>query len=475
MSKTVRLFSFGLLAISLICFPTCRPQALTEVTESVDLAIEDALILTMDSTWQQYENGTVLIRDGQIIAVGPTEQLAGTYQAKKAISASGQVLLPGLINTHTHLAMTLFRGLADDLPLQTWLAEHIWPAEGAIMDADAVYAGSRLAIAELIRSGTTCFNDMYFFADEVARAAAEAGMRGRVGEGILNFPTPRSQNPAEAFAFTQQLLKKYQDHPLIGVCVTPHSAYACGPELLQQAARLATEYGVPLHIHLAETLTEGKTIQEIASLSPTAYLESLGVLQAGFIGAHGVHVSESDQQLLQQHQMGIAHCPESNMKLASGIAPVPQMQEKGIVVGLGTDGAASNNDLDLFEEMSTTAKLHKVHLMDPTVLPAKEVLAMATIEGAKLLGWEDRIGSIETGKAADLILVDLQGLHLQPLYRIYSHLVYSADGQDVSTVVVNGKILMQDRQLLTLDEEQIKSDAMQYRDQILASFPPENN
>ncbi len=453
----------------------CGPQNPAEVTRQVDLAIYHAQILTMDSAKTQFGAGTILIHNGQIVALGPDTLLTGTYQAQKAISAEGKVVLPGLVNTHTHLAMTLLRGFADDLPLQSWLEDHIWPVERAMMNADAVYAGSLLGMAELIRSGTTCFNDMYFFADQVARAAEKAGLRGRVGEGLLDFPTPRSRDTAEAFAFTRQLWEKYRDHPLVGVSIAPHSPYACGTELLQKAARMATDFQVPLHIHLAETQTEVAIIQERFGLTPTAYLDHIGLLKPGFIGAHGVYLNEADQVLLAAKGGGIAHCPESNMKLASGVAPVPLMRAAGIRVGLGTDGAASNNDLDLFEEMSTTAKLHKLHMMDPTVMPAEEVLAMATIDGAHLLGWGDRIGSLEIGKQADLILVDLNSLHLQPLYNLYAHLVYSADGSDVSEVIVNGKLLMENRKLLTLEEEQIRLEAARFRAHVLAASTAEND
>jgi 5-methylthioadenosine/S-adenosylhomocysteine deaminase len=475
MPRTFILQNFGLLILFLFALTNCGPVSDKKPLEEVDLAIENAQIITMDAEWSSWQTGTLLVRGGEIIALGPDSLLKGTYEAKKVIDGRDKILLPGLVNAHTHLPMTLLRGYADDLSLESWLQDHIWPAEAAIMDAEAVYAGSLLGMAELIRGGTTCFNDMYFFADEIAKAAIEAGLRGRVGEGLLDFPTPNAQDTAESLAYTRKLLQKYQDHPLVGVSISPHSPYACGTELLQKAASLATQHEVPLHIHLAETRTEVGIIQDRFGLSPAAYLENIGLLRPGFIGAHGVQLNEADQQILASRQVGIAHCPESNMKLASGIAPVSSMQKAGITVGLGTDGAASNNDLDLFEEMSTAAKLHKVAEMDPQVLPAREILAMATIEGARLLGWEDKIGSLEVGKRADMILVNTSPLHLQPLYNVYSHLVYSADGGDVSDVVVEGRLLMENHRLLTLDEQQIISRAQFYRDQLLSVTTAENN
>ncbi|MEM6344083.1 MAG: amidohydrolase, partial [Bacteroidota bacterium] len=402
---------------------------------------------------------------------GPDSLLKDTYRAQEEVDADGKFLLPGLVNTHTHLPMSLLRGIADDLTLADWLEKYIWPTEAAFMDREAIRVGSQLAMAELIRSGTTCFNDAYFFADEIAKVAETAGLRGRVGEGLLDYPTPSFPKASAAIEATRQLALTYRAHPRIGVSVAPHSPYSCSAELLVQATRLAQELEIPVHIHLSETQTEQGIIASRYFKSPTAYLDSLAFWQSGFIGAHGVWLDSLDQLVLAQRGVSIAHCPESNMKLASGVAPVPEMQARGLTVGLGTDGASSNNDLDMFEEMSTAAKLAKVHRLDPTVLDAQTVLRMATIEGAKLMGWEEEIGSIEPEKAADLILVSNKALHMQPLYDVYSQIVYCADGSDVTHCMVAGKWLMKDQQLLTLDQQQILQDVSTLRKRIMAALP----
>lgn len=461
---------FPLMFFGASCLFACKsPISRTQV----DIAISNATILTMDSLGQVFYEATLLIKEGEIYAVGPDSILSQTYQADESLDAKGSLLLPGLINTHTHLPMTLLRGIADDLPLTDWLEKYIWPTEAALMDREAIRIGSQLAMAELIRSGTTCFNDMYFHADEIAAVAEKAGLRGRVGEGLLDYPTPSYPDAASAMQATRALAATYQNHPRIGVVVAPHSPYACRAELLLEAAALADELTIPLHIHLAETQTELAILDERFGLSPTAYLDSLNFWQDGFIGAHGVWLDSIDQKILAERGVSIAHCPESNMKLASGVAPVPELQALGVTVGLGTDGASSNNDLDMFEEMSTAAKLAKVHRLDPTVLPAETVLRMATIEGAKLMGWEDRIGSLETNKAADLILISIKGLHMQPLYDVYSQIVYCADGNDVTHTMVGGRWLMKDQRLLTLDQQQIMVNVSTLRTRVLAALPKE--
>ncbi len=437
----------------------------------VDIAISNATILCLDSLGTVVSNGTLLIKEGRILEFGPDSILKDTYQANETIDAQGNFLLPGLINTHTHLPMSLLRGIADDLPLSEWLEKYIWPTEAAFMDREAIRVGSQLAMAELIRSGTTCFNDAYFFADEIAKVAEEAGLRGRVGEGLLDYPTPSFPEAAAAMEATRQLALTYQDHPRIGVSVAPHSPYACSAELLVKASKLAQELELPVHIHISETQTEQGIVASKYAQTPTAYLDSLGFWRPGFVGAHGVWLDSLDHVVLAQREVSIAHCPESNMKLASGVAPVPEMQSRGLTVGLGTDGASSNNDLDMFEEMSTAAKLAKVHRLDPTVLDAQTVLRMATIEGAKLMRWENEIGSIEENKAADLIIVSNKALHMQPLYDVYSQIVYCADGSDVTHSMVAGKWLMKDQQLLTLDQRQILQDVSTLRKRIMAALP----
>lgn len=420
-----------------------------------DLALEGGYLLTMDEQRQAWPEATLLVKDGTIIALGPSDSLQGQYRAQTTMDLSGHLLMPGLVNTHTHLPMTLFRGLADDLALQTWLQDFVWPAEAQFMDSSHVRLGTRLALAELIRGGVTTFNDMYFFAELIAAETKQAGLRALVGEGLLMYPTPNAATPAEAFAHARAFIEQYHSDSLITPTVAPHSPYSCTDSMLRAAQALAIEYGVPLHIHLAETQREDADLQARTGLSPTAHLANLGLIAPGLIAAHGVVLSDPDIALLQAGGAGIAHCPESNLKLASGIAPVPALRRAGVPVGLGTDGPTSNNNLSLFDEMSLAARLHKVATLDPAAMPAEAVVAMATIEGARVLGLDDRIGSLAVGKRADLIAIDLQQPHLTPLYSPYSQLVYAAQAADVSHVWVDGRCLMRARKLLTLDEQAI--------------------
>ncbi|MEM9983809.1 MAG: amidohydrolase, partial [Bacteroidota bacterium] len=355
----------------------------------VDLAIQQAYLVTMDSAWSVYPSATILIKDGVIERIGPEDSLRGSYRAIETWNAQGRLILPGLINTHTHAAMTLLRGLADDLPLQEWLENYIWPTEAQFMDSSAIMIGTRLAMAEMIRGGTTTFCDMYFFEDGIAQEVDRAGMRALLGEGILGFPTPSAQVPQEAIARTERMIRVFGDHPRITPIFAPHSPYTCDASVLEQCQSLVKQYQVPLTIHVAETQTEDALIRDQKGMSPTAYLHQQGILADQTIAAHGVVLTPEDMQLLAQTSTGIAHCPQSNLKLASGIAAVPALRQAGVEVGLGTDGASSNNSLDLFEEMSLAARLHKVTAEDPSVLPARQVLAMATIEGAEVLGIAD--------------------------------------------------------------------------------------
>jgi len=407
----------------------------------------------MDDQGARYENGAVAIAGDSIVAVGPAGDMS-QWGAGKVIDADGGVVMPGLINVHTHAAMTCFRGLADDLPLMTWLNDYIFPAE-AKLDDHKVYLGTLLACAEMIRSGTTCFCDMYLFEDAVARAARSAGLRAVVGEVLYDFPSPNYGPIEKGFTYTRELIEKWQADPLITIAVEPHSPYLCSAGLLKTAADLALEHTIPLVIHLAETKDEVAKSRRDHGKTPVAYLESLGILSPNLLACHCVHLEPADFERLQVHDVKVAHNPESNMKLASGVAPVPEMQKAGICVGLGTDGCASNNDLDMFSEIDTAAKIHKVHSHDPTVMDAEHVLRMATIDGARALGLGCKIGSLEPGKRADLIVLDTRKPHLTPMYHPMSHLVYAAKGSDVVTSVVNGRILMEKGRLLTLDLEGI--------------------
>ncbi len=418
----------------------------------VDILIRNGRVLTMDPNQAEIPDGAVAIQGDHIAAVGATASI-GTRSARKVIDADGGIIMPGLVNTHTHAAMTLFRGLADDVPLMSWLTDHIFPAE-ADLDHRKVYCGALLACAEMILSGTTTFCDMYLFEDAVARAARTAGMRAVVGEVLFDFPSPHYGPLERGFAYTATLIETYRRDPLITVAVEPHSPYLCAPELLQRAFELAARHRLPMVIHLAETESEVQTLRQRYGRTPVEHLETLGVLAPNVLACHCVQLSAADIERLQRCGVKVSHNPESNMKLASGIAPVPEMMAAGVCVGLGTDGAASNNNLDLFLEMDTAAKLHKVHRLDPTVMNAGAVLRMATSEGAKALGLGERVGSLETGKLADVILVDTRRPHLTPLYHPASQLVYAAKGSDVTTAIINGRVVMENGRILTFDVQQ---------------------
>ena len=439
------------------------------VEQHADILVTNGWILTMDAQRREFNPGFLAIRGTEISAVGPMSE-APIWAAAKTIDADGGIVLPGLVNAHTHAAMTCFRGMADDLPLMDWLQDHIFPAE-ARLDHEQVKIGTLLACAEMILSGTTCFCDMYLFEDAVAEAARLAGMRAVVGEVLYDFPSP-NYGPIEAgFTYTERLIAKWRDDPLITIAVEPHSPYLCAPDLLRRAGDLARGNNLPLVIHVAETRAEIATTRERYGVTPVRHLADLDLLYPGLLACHGVMLTDDDMDLLQSHDVKIAHNAESNMKLASGIAPIPQLLARGICVGLGTDGCASNNNLDLMGEMDTVAKLHKVNTLDPTVLDAETVLAMATIDGARALGMSDRIGSLETGKSADLILIDTRQPHLTPLYHPVSHIVYAARGGDVRTTVINGQVVMEDRVPLTLDRDRVMQDVSRLADTIRRELP----
>jgi 5-methylthioadenosine/S-adenosylhomocysteine deaminase len=417
-----------------------------------DLIIKNGTILTMDSRNSILENGFLSVRNDRISHMGTGD--ASSLKAEKVINAKGGLVLPGLVNGHTHAAMTLFRGLADDLPLMQWLENYIFPVERN-MDAEFVYTGTLLALAEMILSGTTTFCDMYLFEEEVAKAAKKAGVRCLVGEVLYDFPSPNYGSVGNGLAYTESLIQKWRDDPIVSIAVEPHSLFTCSPELLTASNDLALKHGVPLILHVAETLSEVSEIKQKYGKPPIEHLDSLGILGSHLIADHCVHLESSDIEKMAEHGVKAVHNPESNMKLASGIAPIPEMIKQGVTVGLGTDGCASNNNLDLFSEMDTAAKLHKVHTMDPTVTDALTVLRMATIEGARALGLDDITGSLEIGKKADVIVIDTHKPHLTPMYNAASHLVYAASGNDVTHSVINGRLVMEDRRLLTLDLDEI--------------------
>ncbi len=431
---------------------------------SVDILVSNGTVLAMDQKNTRIRDGAVAIRGDQIISVGNASDFSG-WRSSLQIDAQGGIIMPGLVNTHTHASMTCFRGLADDLPLTIWLNEHIFPAESKL-NPEKVYCGALLACAEMILSGTTCFCDMYLFEDEVARAAKHSGMRAVVGEVLYDFPSPNYGPIEKGFAYTEMLIEKWKYDPLITIAVEPHSPYLCSPDLLGKAFRLAQSHDIPMIIHLSETESEVFKSRDQYGKTPVGHLADLGVLASNLLACHCVFLTDEDIALMRYFDVKVSHNPESNMKLASGIAPVPQMLKKGICVGLGTDGCASNNNLDIFLEMDTAAKLHKVNTLDPTVMDADTVLKMSTLEGAKALGLGDITGSLEPGKKADLIILDTHKPHLTPMYNPASHLVYAARGSDVRTSIINGKIVMENGRLLTFDLEKAMEDINRIADDI---------
>ncbi|HEY8549787.1 MAG TPA: amidohydrolase [Vicinamibacterales bacterium] len=436
---------------------------------NVSLIVTNATVVTVDAAGRVLSPGAVAVDGTDIVAVDTPDAIAVRFTAAETIDATGQILLPGLINTHTHAPMVLYRGLADDLALMEWLQKYIFPAEAKTVSPEFVRTGTRLAALEMIGSGTTTFADMYYFEEEVARAASEAGLRAVLGQTVIRFPVADAKTPEEGLARAERFIEAWKGHPLITPAVAPHALYTLEASTLKAARALADRHGVPLLIHLAETRDEVETALTLAQRTPTAYLESVGLWGPRTLAAHGVWVSEADMEVLKAQGVAVSHNPESNMKLASGTAPVVEYLEAGIALGLGTDGAASNNDLDMFEAMRFAALLHKLHRNDPRALPAATVLAMATRGGAAALGLGDVTGSIEPGKRADLILVETRGARQTPLYDPVSHLVYTAHGGDVTTTIVNGKILMRDRRMLTLDADAVLREARSAADAVRAA------
>jgi 5-methylthioadenosine/S-adenosylhomocysteine deaminase len=438
----------------------------------VDLLVTGGTLVTVDAAGQVIPSGAIAIEGTDIVAVGTADAVAKQFRGRETIDASGQIVLPGLINTHTHAPMVLYRGLADDLPLMEWLNNYIFPAESKTVSPEFVRAGTRLAALEMIESGTTTFADMYYFEEEIAREARRAGLRGVLGQTIIQFPVADAKTPADALARADAFITEFRSDPLITPAVAPHAIYTLDGPTLKAARELSKRYNVPTLIHLAESNEETKIAQERRASSPVAYLESLGFLGPGVLAAHGVWVNDADMQVLKMRGVGVSHNPESNMKTASGVAPVPAYLRAGIAVGLGTDGAASNNDLDMFEAMRVAALLHKQETVDPTTLNARTVVELATIRGARALGMETRIGSLEPKKKADLITVSVSGARQTPMYDPLSHLVYVIHGDDVRNTIVNGRILMRDRRVLTLDAAAILAEARSWADKVRAAVKP---
>ena len=428
--------------------------------ESVDLLVTGGTVVTMDAERRVIEEGAVAIRGERIVAVGPASELERKYRPRRLLRAEGRLILPGLVNTHTHAAMALYRGVADDVVLETWLRDYIFPLEAKLTTAEFVYWGTKLAAWEMILGGTTTFVDMYYFEDEVARAASEAGLRVVAGETILDFPSPDSPTPADGLHYTEEFIQRWRNHPLVTPAVAPHSAYTCSADTLQAATALAKRTGAPLLIHLAESKGEMETVKGRTGRTSARYLAELGVFDVPTLAAHCIYLDAADRALVAEKHVGCAHNPSSNIKLASGIAPVLALRAAGVKVGLGTDGpAGSNNDFDMMEEMDLAAKLQKVFSGDPQALPAIDALAMATIEGAQAAGLGEEIGSLEPGKRADVILLRRDAPHAIPAFDVYSQIVYSLKASDVETSIINGRVVMEQRRVLTLDEGEIRKHA----------------
>ncbi|HZT30380.1 MAG TPA: amidohydrolase family protein [Bryobacteraceae bacterium] len=441
------------------------------VGEPADWIWSARYVVTMDAQRRVIEDGAVAVRGQRILAAGPRAEIERRFPVARRLERGNAILAPGLINTHTHAAMSLFRGIADDLLLQDWLEHYIFPAEARNVTPDFVRWGTRLACLEMLLSGTTTFTDMYYFEDVVAETAKETGMRGVLGETIIGFPSPDAKTPTAALAFTERFLRRFRHDPLVVAAVAPHAIYTNPDESLKASRALANRFGAPLLIHLSETKRENDEVLARRRVTPTRLLESLGVLDGRTLAAHCVWVTAGDLEILKAHRTGIAHCPSSNMKLASGVAPVTKMLALHLATGLGTDGpAGSNNDFDMFEEMDLAAKLQKVSTGDPRALPAAAALEMATIGGARALGLEQEIGSLEPGKRADMITVRLDRPHAVPLYNVFSQIVYALKGCDVADVMIDGKPVVRDGQALTLNASEILSKAAEYRVKIQASL-----
>lgn len=425
------------------------------------LAIKNGLVLTMNEENKVIENGFVGVLDDKIVYVGEEKG----FSANEIIDAKGGIVLPGLINAHTHAPMSLFKGLAEDIPLKRWLEEYIFPIEKRL-NPELVYIGALLSCAEMIMSGTTTFCDMYFFEDEVAKAAKKVGMRCLISEGLFDFPSPNYGNIEKGYEYTEWLIEKWREDPLINIAVGPHTPYTCSEAILKNAKEIAEAHDIPIIIHVAETEYEVELIRQKYGKSPVEYLKELGLIYPRLIAAHCVHLSKKDMQLIKEGNVKVVHNAECNMKLASGISPVPDMIKMGICVAIGTDGSASNNNLDLFQEMDTVAKLHKISKMDPSVMDAVSVVKMATRNGAKALGMEDIIGSIEVGKKADIIVLNTNTAHMTPLYNPFYGIVYSATGADVTHSIIDGKVVMKERRLLTVDLDSIIEEVKGWAAQI---------
>ncbi|MBA4122563.1 MAG: amidohydrolase [Acidobacteria bacterium] len=453
-----------------VSFLLFLPQLIFAQKQAVDLIVRNGTVVTMNAPKTVIENGAIAVRKSEIVAVGTVAEITQKFSSSQTIDARGKVVIPGLINAHTHIPMTLFRGIADDLDLQEWLQKYIFPAEAKNVTEDFVRVGTRLGLAEMIRGGTTTYCDMYYFEDAIADETSKAGMRGVLGETLIDFSVPDNKTFADAKIYAENFVKKWQGNTLIVPAIAPHAPYTVSEEHLMEAKTLSDKLNAPLIMHLAEAQSETDFVMKEKRMRSIEYVNKIGFLSDKLIAAHVIQANTEELEILKKFNVGIAHNPQSNMKIAAGVAPVPQMLARDLAVGLGTDGAASNNDLDMWEEMDTAAKLHKLITGDPKVLTAQQAFEMATIRGARALHLEKIIGSIEAGKRADIVVVDFDNLNQTPFYNLYSQLVYATKASDVHTVIVNGKVLMLNKRLLTLNENVIKKDANAYRQKIINSL-----
>jgi 5-methylthioadenosine/S-adenosylhomocysteine deaminase len=454
------MFKFDSTARQRVAFAACTLAVgiiplLAQTPRDVDLVIANGIVVTMDGERRIFTPGSVAISGTSIVGVGAADRIGREFRGKETIDAIGDVVMPGLINTHTHAPMVLYRGLGDDMALMDWLQKYIFPAEAKTVSPSFVRTGTRLAALEMLRSGTTTYVDMYYYEEEIARATREAGLRAVLGQTIIEFPVPDAKTPADALARAESFIREFQNDDLIVPALAPHSVYTLDAATLTQTKELAVKYNVPIVIHLAETEDENRLSLERHRARPIAALTAMGFWGPPVIAAHGVWIQPDEIAVLHKHGVGIAHNPESNMKLASGTAPVVEFLKAGVAVGLGTDGAASNNDLDMFEAMRQAAFLHKLISRDPRAISARTALEMATIGGARVVGQQQRIGSLEPGKLADVIVVRMDQPRQTPMYDPLSHLVYTTRGDDVKTSVVNGRVVMRAGRVLTLNEPQV--------------------
>ncbi len=435
--------------------------------QKIDILIENGFVLNFEDNSEIPEPKSIAIQNGKILEIGFPNDLKIKYNPEILLSANSKIVMPGFINAHTHVAMSYFKGLADDLPLMEWLTKHIWPAENKFLSKDFVRDAALHGCAEMIKNGITIFNDMYFFGDQTAQSAQKAGIRAVLGEGVLDAPVANYQNANEIFSYIEKMNEKYKDNELIDFAVAPHAIYTCGKENLIKSKELAQKLGILLHIHLSETRQEVENCIKQNGMRPVEYLDSIGFFESHVVIAHGIWLNENEQKILADKKASIAINTSSNLKLASGFDSFKSYLDHGVNLSIGTDGVASNNNLSIIEEMSITSKLQKALNNDPTILHARKMVEIATLGGAKALNKENEIGSLEPGKKADVILIETDSIEAQPIYNVYSQLVYSLSSEQIKDVIVAGKVVMKDRKLVNIDEEELIDKAKYYQKKIV--------